>query len=142
MGVANALFSLPSSPERGRGEKKESPLKDEDREAGGREEPLYRRRRKCKDVPVLVRVFLGALALTLILPLVIPLVAIAGGLFMGILGLILGLTLGFLGVLLKLSLLGLKAVLGLSALVVSSAPILLLILLVLYLTGALDSEEI
>lgn len=93
----------------------------------------------CGDpLPLLAKVILGVVALAVALPLLIPLIAIVGGLGLGLMGMALGLVLGVLGLLLKFVLLGLKMVLALVGMALGLVPFLLIALGVMYLIEKLE----
>lgn len=93
----------------------------------------------CDDpLPLLAKAVLGIVALAVALPVLIPLIAIVGGLGLGLAGMTLGLILGVLGLLLKFLLLGLKLVLGLVGMALSLVPFVLLALGVMYLIEKLE----
>lgn len=89
---------------------------------------------------LVAKVILGVVALAVALPLLIPLVAVIGGIGLGLMGLTLGLVLGVLGLLLKFVLLGLKLVLGLVGMALGLVPFLLIALGVMYLIEKLGGE--
>lgn len=119
--------------------------KEFDQEVGGDEIPAggYCRRGN-RGVEGALRVgfkVLGGLVLlALLLPFLIPVIAVIGGLGLGLMGLILGLVLGFLGIALKIALLFLKLVLGVVGLALSILPLVLCVLGVVYLLESLSDD--
>lgn len=109
-------------------------MKDPVFESGGVEEPY------CPGgsaASALLVVFLGLGLAAVTLPLVIPTVALIGGLGIGMMGLAAGLALATLAVALKAVLVVLKLALAFSALALTLAPLVLMGLGVVYLLGQL-----
>ena len=108
-------------------------MKDEGLESGG-EELDGRRCRRGEDRVLRALQLLGALVLvTLALPLLIPLVAIVGGIGLGFLGLAFGLVMAALGIALKLLLVTLKVGLAIAGAALAMLPVVLCVLGVIYL---------
>ena len=95
----------------------------------------------CGDpLPLVVKGILGIVALAVALPVLIPLIAVIGGLGLGLMGMTLGLILGVLGLLLKFLLLGLKLVLGLVGMALGLVPFVLIALGVMFLIEKLEKD--
>ena len=118
-------------------------MKDFEAESGGQEfEAACRPRgRKGRRLVRGLQLLGALLVVTLALPVLIPLVAVIGGLGMGLLGLTFGIFMAVVGITLKLLLVGLKLVLGLATLAVGLLPVALCVLGVLYLVDQAERRD-
>lgn len=116
-------------------EKKEVP------ESGGMEQPSHDSWERTRPPRWILRAILITGVALLLLPVLIPLVAVLGTMAMGLFGIGLGLVLSLMAVALRLVLLGVQLFFGLLGLLLTTLPWILAVFGVLYLMEKLDQAE-